>query len=188
MSRRDLPNLITIIRVLLVGPLIWYLWAERYGAALTVALVAGLSDALDGYLAKRYGWESRIGGILDPIADKLLLVSSFIMLGLAGLIPMWLVILVLLRDLVIVAGATLFHALIARLDPEPTPISKTNTTFQILLVLGVLLQQLIEPFPAGLVPGLVALTAVTTLASGLHYVWTWSRFSFRLSRRNASDE
>lgn len=188
MSRRDIPNLITILRVLLVAPLMWYLAAERYAAALAVALVAGVSDALDGFLAKRYGWESRIGGILDPIADKLLLVGSFVMLGLAGLIPLWLVALVLLRDLVIVTGAALFHALIARLEPEPSPISKTNTTFQILLVLAVLLQQLIAAFPAGIVTGLVLLTAATTLASGVHYVWAWGRLTYRLSREGAGDE
>lgn len=188
MSRRDIPNLITIIRVLLVAPLIWYLAVERYAAALAVALVAGVSDALDGFLAKRYGWESRIGGILDPIADKLLLVGSFIMLGFAGLIPVWLVVLVLLRDLVIVVGAALFQALIARLEPEPSPISKINTTFQILLVLAVLLDQVIEAFPADLVTGIVLVTAATTLASGAHYVWIWGRLTWRLSRRETPNE
>lgn len=188
MSRRDIPNLITIIRILLVAPLMWYLAVERYAAALAVALVAGVSDALDGFLAKRYGWESRIGGILDPIADKLLLVGSFVMLGLAGLIPIWLVVLVLLRDLVIVVGAALYQALISRLEPEPSPISKINTTFQIVLVLAVLLDQLIGAFPAELVSGLVLLTAATTFASGAHYVWAWGRLSWRLARPGAADE
>lgn len=188
MNRRYIPNLITVLRFLLVAPLVWYLWADRYGAALSVALVAGVSDALDGFLAKRYGWESRLGGILDPLADKLLLVCSFIMLGLAGLIPMWLVVLALFRDLVIVVGATLFHTLIVRVEPEPTPISKINTTCQILLVLVVLLAQLIVWLPGGLVDGLVILVAVTTLASGGHYVWAWGRLAWRLSSPEAADE
>lgn len=188
MSRRDLPNLITIIRVLLVAPLIWYLSVGRYGAALAVALVAGISDALDGYLAKRYGWESRIGGILDPLADKLLLVGSFIMLGLAGLIPIWLVVLALLRDLVIVTGAVLFNSLIARVDPEPSFLSKINTTCQILLVLTVLLAQLFAWIPGGLIAALVILTALTILSSGGHYVWAWGRLAWRASRREAADE
>lgn len=188
MSRRDIPNLITIVRVLLVAPLIWYLSMERYGAALGVALVAGASDALDGYLAKRYGWESRIGGILDPLADKLLLVGSFVMLGLAGLIPVWLVVLALLRDLVIVVGATLFNTLIKRVEPEPSLLSKINTTCQILLVLAVLLAQLFAKLPGGLVDGLVILTAVTTVASGAHYVWAWGRLAWWLSRREPVDE
>lgn len=188
MSRRDLPNLITIMRVLLVAPLVWYLAVERYSAALAVALVAGVSDALDGFLAKRYGWESRIGGILDPIADKLLLVGSFVMLGLAGLIPVWLVALVLLRDFVIVAGATLFQALIARLEPEPSPLSKINTAFQILLVLVVLLAQIVAAMPEGLVSALVIMTALTTVVSGVHYVWAWGRLSWRMARGDTADE
>lgn len=188
MSRRDIPNLITIIRVLLVAPLVWYLSVERYAAALAVALVAGASDALDGFLAKRYGWQSRIGGILDPLADKLLLVGSFVMLGLAGLIPMWLVVLALLRDLVIVAGALLYNSLIERVEPEPSPISKTNTACQILLVLVVLLAQLIAGFPAAVVEALVILTAVTTVASGAHYVWAWGRLAWRLSKAESADE
>lgn len=188
MSRRDIPNLITVIRVLLVAPLVWYLSLERYGAALAVALVAGISDALDGFLAKRYGWESRIGGILDPLADKLLLVGSFIMLGLAGLIPVWLVVLALLRDLFIVVGAILFNILIEKVEPEPSLVSKVNTACQILLVLAVLLAQLIARMPGGIVDGLVILTAATTLVSGAHYVWAWSRLAWRLSHREPADE
>lgn len=188
MNRRDLPNLITIVRVLLVAPLVWYLSAGRYGAALAVALVAGLSDALDGYLAKRYGWESRIGGILDPLADKLLLVGSFVMLGLAGLIPIWLVVLALLRDLVIVIGAILFNTLIERVEPEPSLLSKFNTTCQILLVLAVLVAQLVAWISGAVIQVLVILTAVTTFASGVHYVWTWGRLAWRLSPREAADE
>lgn len=188
MNRRDIPNLITIVRVLLVAPLVWYLSAGRYGAALAVALVAGVSDALDGFLAKRYGWESRIGGILDPLADKLLLVGSFVMLGLAGLIPIWLVVLALLRDLIIVTGATLFNTLIERVEPEPSLLSKINTTCQILLVLTVLVAQLFAWVPGGFVEALVVLTAVTTLTSGGHYVWAWGRLAWRISRQEAADE
>lgn len=182
MSRRDLPNLITVMRLLLVAPLVWYLVMERYGAALVLAIVAGASDALDGYLAKRYGWSSRLGGILDPIADKLLLVSGFIMLGLSGLLPVWLVALVMLRDLVIVVGAALYHWLVARLEPAPSVISKINTTIQIVLLLAVLLAQVFPAFPGAMVYWLIWLTALSTATSGLHYVWSWGMMAWRVSR------
>jgi len=161
------------MRLFLVAPLVWFLAMERFHDALAVTLVAGVSDALDGFLAKRYGWSSRIGGILDPIADKLLLVGGFITLGYAGLLPVWLVVLVLARDLVIVVGAALFHWLVARLQPEPSYLSKINTTVQILVLLAVLLAQVIQGFPPELVRGLIWLTAFTTAASGMHYVWVW---------------
>lgn len=188
MTRRDLPNLITIMRLALVAPLVWYLLMERYGAALAIALVAGLSDALDGYLAKRYEWSSRLGGILDPIADKLLLVSGFVALGLSGLLPLWLVALVLLRDLVIVVGAALYHWLVARLEPEPSGFSKVNTAFQITLLLAVLLSQVLAGVPDALVEGLVWLTALSTGVSGAHYVWTWGRLTWRQTRGGAVHE
>jgi cardiolipin synthase len=96
----DIPNIITVFRFLLVPPLVLLLLNHQYGAALIVFGVAGFSDALDGFLAKRYGWSSRMGALMDPLADKLLLVSSFVTLGWLGWIPLWLVALVILRDVI----------------------------------------------------------------------------------------
>lgn len=172
---RDIPNVITVFRFLLVPPVVILLLQERFTAALIVFGVAGFSDGLDGFLAKRYDWRSRLGSILDPLADKLLLVSSFVTLGWLGLIPAWLVLLVILRDLVIVAGATFYHMRIEQFDAEPSVASKLNTATQILLVLAVLFSFGIQTVPVILMDVLLYSVLATTLWSGFDYVWTWGQ-------------
>jgi len=178
MKPRDIPNLITLFRFLLVPPLVWLLLNDRFAAALAVFVVAGFSDALDGYLAKQYQWSSRLGALLDPLADKLLLVASFVTLGWLGWIPVWLVVLVCTRDLVIVSGAVCYHFLIERLTADPSLISKLNTLAQILLVLAVMGNH-IYTLPALWMDVLIYSVCVSTLWSGLDYVWTWSRKALR---------
>jgi cardiolipin synthase len=172
---RDIPNVITAFRFLLVPPVVILLLQERFTAALVVFGVAGFSDALDGFLAKRFDWRSRLGGIMDPLADKLLLVSSFVTLGWLGLIPAWLVLLVILRDLVIVAGATFYHMRIEQFEAEPSIASKLNTAAQILLVLAVMFSFGIQALPAILIDVLSYSVLATILWSGFDYVWTWGR-------------
>lgn len=123
---RDIPNLITGLRILLVAPFLWLLLKEHYGAALVLFAVAGVSDALDGFLAKYYGWTSELGGILDPIADKLLLLGAILALGWLHELPGWLVMLVLVRDALIVGGAISYHLMIARFQAAPLMISKAE--------------------------------------------------------------
>lgn len=188
MTRRDLPNLITGLRILLVGPLVWLMAAGEFAWALGIAVIAGASDGLDGFLAKRYNWKSRLGGILDPVADKLMLVLSFLALGVAGLLPMWLVVLVLLRDAIIVIGAIIFSLTIASLEATPTALSKFNTLLQIVLLLGVLINQILPQFPATAIVVLVIATAVTTAASGLQYVVVWGRRAWDLTWQTGHDE
>ena len=175
MKASDLPNAITVFRFLLVPPVVLLLLNDRFGAALIVFGVAGISDAVDGFLAKRFHWTSRIGALLDPLADKLLLVCSFITLGWLGLIPAWLVAVVILRDLVIVAGALTYHFCIEQVSADPTLVSKLNTFAQILLVLAVLFSSGIHVLPALLLDTLLYSVLVSTLWSGADYVWTWSR-------------
>ena len=172
---RNLPNLITALRMLLVVPLCWLIGDARYEGALVIAAVAGLSDAVDGYLAKRYGWQSWLGGILDPIADKLLLMAGFLWLAFAGDVPAWLAALVIGRDLVIVGGAVAYYYLIGRFDAAPTLLSKLTTVVQIVFVLGELLRlsDLVE-MPDAAREAAIAVTALLTLASGVHYVVVWS--------------
>lgn len=172
---RHLPNALTGLRMLLVAPLAWLILAARYDVALVIATVAGISDALDGFLAKRCGWQSWLGGILDPIADKLMLVACFVSLGLVGAHPEWLTWLVVGRDVVIVAGAVAYHNLIGRISAQPTLFSKFTTCIQITYVLA----QLVNlstwfSLPRGLLVYLVWLTAVFTVASGVQYVVVWS--------------
>ncbi|WP_300615804.1 CDP-alcohol phosphatidyltransferase family protein [Dokdonella sp.] len=180
---RHLPNLITGLRILLVVPLCWLIADRRYDAALLVAAVAGASDALDGFLAKHCGWQSWIGGMLDPIADKLLLTAAFLSLWLVGELPLWLVGLIVGRDLVIVAGATAYHWVIGRFDAEPSVLSKLTTAVQILFVLLELLHLsgwlVVAESVRG---GLAILTAAVTLASGMHYVVVWGARARRAKR------
>jgi len=171
----DLPNIITFFRFLLVIPVVLLLLNRRYEEALLVFALAGFSDALDGYLAKRYRWTSRLGALLDPLADKLMLVSGFVTLAWLGLIPLWLVGLVILRDVVIVTGAIVYNMRIEKLDAAPSIVSKLNTLAQILLVLAVIYSHAVEPLPHFWMNVLISGVLVSTLWSGLDYVWTWGR-------------
>jgi cardiolipin synthase len=137
---RHLPNLITALRILLVLPLCWLIDSGRYDGALVVAAIAALSDALDGWLAKRFGWQSWIGGMLDPVADKLLLTAAFVWLALAGDMPGWLAALVIGRDLAIVAGAVVYHNVVGPFDAAPSRLSKATTAIQLAFVLAELLR------------------------------------------------
>lgn len=186
---RHLPNLITALRIALVLPLCWLIGAGRFDAALLVAAIAGLSDALDGFLAKRFGWETWIGGMLDPIADKLLLMAAFVWLALSGELPTWLAVLVVGRDLAIVLGAIAYHNLIGRFDAAPSRLSKLTTVIQIMFVLVELLRlSHWIALPAPLRSICIAVTAGFTLASGLHYMLVWGARALRSTRPRNQDE
>jgi cardiolipin synthase len=179
MKAADLPNAITVFRILLVPPVVVLLLYDRFAAALIVFSVAGVSDALDGFLAKRFDWTSALGALLDPLADKLLLLCSFVTLGYQGAIPLWLVLLVIVRDLVIVGGALSYHFLIEPVAAAPSRISKLNTLLQILLVLGVMFNRGVQTLPAHWLHFLIYAVLASTLCSGLDYVWTWGRRAWR---------
>ncbi len=172
---RDIPNLISLLRILLVFPVIYLLLHQQYRAAMLLFFVAGLSDGLDGFLARHFHWQSHLGGILDPLADKFLLVSVYLCLGWLGALPLWLVGLVILRDLVIVGGALAYHFRVERLEASPSLVSKLNTLLQILLALLVVYDLGFTPLPEGLLTGMLWGVAITTLLSGVDYVVSWSR-------------
>ena len=174
MRLRDIPNLISVLRILLTLPIVWLLFEHEFSYALLLFAVAGFSDGLDGFLAKRFGWQSHLGGLLDPLADKALLMSSFLVLGGLGLIPVWLVILVIFRDLTIVGGALYYNFSVEELDADPSLISKLNTLLQILLVLLIVTDAGPYPLPDSLLLFLTWATGLTTLVSGVAYVWVWS--------------
>jgi cardiolipin synthase (CMP-forming) len=171
--------------MLLVVPLAWLIREGRYDAALLVAAVAGLTDALDGWFAKHFHWQSWLGGVLDPIADKLMLVGCFISLGLIGAHPEWLTWLVVGRDVVIVLGAVAYHNLVGRIDAQPTLFSKFTTCIQIAYVLAQLvsLSSWLD-LPPRFLTGMLWFTAACTVASGLQYVVIWSGKALRESRRS----
>ncbi|MCU7905234.1 MAG: CDP-alcohol phosphatidyltransferase family protein [Candidatus Thiodiazotropha sp. (ex Epidulcina cf. delphinae)] len=174
MQAKDIPNLISVLRILLTLPTVWLLFEHEFSYALILFAVAGFSDGLDGYLAKRFVWQSHLGGMLDPLADKALLMSSFLVLGGLGLIPIWLVILVIFRDLTIMGGALYYHFSVEEVDADPSLISKLNTLLQILLVLLVVTDAGPFPLPSQLLQTLVWATGFTTLVSGAAYVWIWT--------------
>jgi cardiolipin synthase len=172
---RDIPNIISFVRLLAVMPVVYLLLEQQFGWALALFAAAGLSDGLDGLLAKRYGWQSRLGGILDPLADKALLVACFLVLGALGRIPVWLVVAVITRDLVIVGGATLYNFRVEELEAAPILASKLNTLVQILLLVLVIADAGPLPLPDALLETLVWACLATVVVSGTQYVWVWSR-------------
>lgn len=170
----NLPNLITLARLCAAPVMVWLILDDAWMAAFVVFVLAGLSDALDGFIAKRFRAGTRVGGFLDPLADKVMLVSVFVALGLSGRLPAWLVILVVFRDLFIIGGALLVHTLTGRLEMEPLMISKLNTVAQFVLP-AVLLGGLGTGL--GVAPielALVYIVAATTLASGAAYIVVWA--------------
>jgi cardiolipin synthase (CMP-forming) len=171
-SLSHLPNLITLARIALVPVLILLLKDQDYANGLIVFVIAGASDALDGYLAKHLNVQSRLGAILDPVADKLLLVSAYVMLAVLGHIPFWLVLVVVFRDLLIVGGYMLYTSHAGPVKMRPSILSKLNTLMQITLVAVILAQQAARlTWP--LAETLVYVVLVTTVVSGAHYLWSW---------------
>jgi cardiolipin synthase len=156
-----------------VPVLILVLKDQDYAAALVVFLVAGASDALDGFIAKRFGFTSHLGAVLDPVADKVLLVGAYVMLTLLGHLPFWLVLTVVFRDLLIVGGYLVYTSLHGAVRMQPTPLSKFNTLAQIALVAAILVHETMRWEWLALIEGMTWLVLVTTVASGAHYVWLW---------------
>lgn len=184
MRLRDIPNLLSLVRMALAIPIALLLLHEWYRAALLIFIAAGLSDALDGYLAERFSWHSRLGSILDPLADKVLLVTNYVVLGWMGAIPLWLVATVIGRDVVVVSGALIYHALIGRYEMAPSMASKLNTVLQIVLVVAVVASLGIVSLPPWVLNGLVYGVLVATVWSGVDYVWTWGSQAFRARSRS----
>lgn len=173
MTRKDIPNAISIARILLVAPIAYLLLNESYTVALILVVIAAVSDALDGFLAKRYGWTSQVGSFLDPLADKLLLVSCFLVCIVIDLMPAWLFAVILIRDLVVAFGALGYHFMVEAFHGEPPFSSKLNTAFQIIyLVMLISSQQLIN-VPATWLDFALYSVAATTAISGLEYIWVW---------------
>lgn len=172
---RHLPNALTLMRCALTIPMTLYLLERAFPHALGVFFIAGLSDGLDGYLAKRFGWQSRFGAIADPLADKLMLICGFIALTIVGVLPWWLTVLVVVRDVVIVSGAFTFHRLFGPYDMQPSVLSKLNTLTQILFLCAMLLHLSFLPVSAIWIQAAIVIVTLTTVSSGVHYVWVWGK-------------
>jgi len=183
---RHIPNILTLFRVVLVVPIAVSLLEGRPLTTLVLFALAGITDGLDGYLARRFNWQSRLGGILDPLADKILLLVVYCVLGWMTLLPVWLVVAVVLRDVVIVSGFLVYQVRISQVDTAPLLVSKFNTVLQIGLVLLVVLAQVGMSLPEWLLTGLIFAVLSTTVISGVGYVWVWSRKAIRHSDGSTS--
>jgi cardiolipin synthase len=170
-----IPNAISIMRILLIAPIILLFVYGEFGWALGLFVIASLSDGLDGYIAKKYDWNTRLGAFLDPAGDKLLVAWSFGTLAFLGQIPVWLAVIVILRDVLIVAGSFIYHYLVRRLEGEPTVISKLNTGLEFAFLIAVMSEAGFG-WPNDItITVLGAAVLVTVVISGYDYVSNWIR-------------
>lgn len=171
----NLPNIISLGRLLSVPVVIYLILNDFMTAAFWLFIAAGISDGLDGYLAKALGQSSALGAYLDPIADKVLLVGVYLTLGQAGHLPTWLVIMVVFRDLIIVGGIILLHISNSGIRMRPLLISKVNTAAQIALIALVLVELGLKIDLGGFLNVLIYVVGATTIASGASYIINWGR-------------
>ena len=174
MKLNQIPNVISVIRILLVAPVVYYLVNQQYEMAWWLFVIAGISDGVDGFLARHFHWQTELGATLDPIGDKLLMVFSYLTLGWMAQLPAWLVALVIARDVIIVVGTLIYRRLTGDKAIEPLYISKVNTVFQILLVVVVIYSLAFQVLPAWLSMSLIYIVALTTISSGISYVYVWT--------------
>lgn len=179
MNRTHIPNILSISRLILILPFIGFLYQHEYKIVLYIFLLAGFTDALDGWLARQFHWQSIWGSRLDATADKLLICVSFVTLAILGKLSWWLVILVFLRDITISFGALAWFWLIQyEFSFTPTFISKINTTLQLGLVALCLFELALVSLPWYFLETLTAATALTTTWSYIDYVWTWGKKAY----------
>jgi len=172
---RHIPNAITITRLVLVLPIAVFIAEEKFLMALILFTVSGLSDGLDGFLARRYGWVSAFGRLIDPLADKLMMMTTTIVLGLLGHFPMMLVLLIVAKDVAILGGVFSYTSLAGFPKIQPNLLGKVTTATQIVLLVAVLINL---SFPGALPENFYFawfwVVAVMTGFDGISYLWLWS--------------
>jgi cardiolipin synthase len=172
---RHLPNFICLIRIALIWPTVDALQAGHYWTALMLVAVCAVSDGLDGWLAKRFNWTSHLGKILDPLADKLLLVALFLTATWINLVPWWLAAIVVARDVMIGLGSVVFRIWFGPLYGRPTILSKINTGMQLAVALAAILGAASGLPTPEMVTALAFVTLLTTIASGADYLTAFTR-------------
>ena len=172
---KQVPNILSLLRIGMVPIVVVLLNDHLYESALFVFVIAGITDGVDGFIAKRFNAQSELGAMLDPMADKLLLVSTYIMLTMANHLPFWLLVLVIFRDVVIIGGYWMLWALGDQPKIIPSWVSKLNTLLQILLVIMVLVNLAGWLHMQWLIDFLIYSVCATTLVSGVDYVWHGSK-------------
>ena len=171
--KRHIPNLITLFRCLLIIPIIIMLLEQHYHAAFYLFILAGLSDGIDGFLARAYDWRSRLGSIADPLVDKLFIISTLLVLTFIHQVPLWLLVIVLLRDVLLVAAVSFDYLRGYYYDIQPTLISKINTVIQVLFIVSIMAKLGPLNIAAWVIHTLMILMCVTTVLSYLDYSIQW---------------
>ena len=184
---RHLPNIICLVRLALIWPVAVALYGGQYGLALVLFVAAAVSDGLDGYLAKRFNWVSDLGKVLDPAADKLLLVTVFIECTWLGLVPWWVTAAAVARDVMIALGALVYRVWFGPLRGRPTIISKINTGAQLLYLMAVMAGAAVAFPPYGVRRALALIVFATTTLSGLNYVQAFTRRAWTMVSERESD-
>jgi cardiolipin synthase len=169
----------------LIWPIVSALSRQEYVIALALFLIAAVSDGLDGFLAKHFGWQSELGKFLDPSADKLLLVIVFVSLTWFGLVPRWLTVAAIARDFMISAGALVYRLWFGPLHGRPSVLSKINTAAQLLYLAAVMAFAAFGLPPEEMVAALAVITFCTTVISGAEYVSSFTRRAWHMPARSA---
>jgi cardiolipin synthase len=182
----NIPNTITILRIMVVPVLVYLLLQGEYCASIWVLLGAGLSDALDGFIARRFNLCTDLGAVLDPLADKILIIASVLALAWGRLLPWWLAFVIAARDLIIIGGATAYYRRAGRLEMSPSIPSKLNTFVQICMVFLILGIASGMVKTAGWLPALFGCALFTTVFSGMHYIVVWGQKGAALKKKAAS--
>ncbi|MFA5170973.1 MAG: CDP-alcohol phosphatidyltransferase family protein [Sulfuriferula sp.] len=175
----NLPNIISLLRLLLVPVVIYLLALSAYGYALAVFLLASVSDGVDGWIARHYHLQTKFGAMMDPVADKLIILSCLLMLTWQGLIPLWLALFMLVRDMVIVLGAFAYRRVTGHVEITPTFMGKTHIFLEFSLLCLVLANAAAIVSVTSWLPILFMLVSATAVLSGAQYVWIWSRRTAR---------
>jgi cardiolipin synthase len=175
----QIPNILTVLRIILILPFALCVYQANYLCALLIFFIAGLSDGVDGFLARQFNWKSRFGAIADPLADKLLLITAYIMLTWTGHLPLWLLLLILGRDLIIVIGALLYHYFVSHYEVKPSILGKACTLLQIVYVLTLIINLAGWPMPLWAIEYGLYSVALITIISGLHYIIAWGFKAYR---------
>jgi|SRR5437667_3080349 len=179
---RHVPNILTLIRLGLIPVMAYYLLLQAYAMALLIFLVAALTDLADGYIARRFKLTSSFGATLDPIADKLSMLVATVLLAWLLLLPIWLAIAIVVRDILIVAGALAYRITLGHVEIAPTRLSKANTFIEFTVLLLVMAAAAGWIDTGAWIATVFLIVFITVIASGAQYVWLWGRKAISESR------
>jgi len=171
----QVPNAISIFRLLLVLPIAVTIFEGEFVFCLALFCIAGISDGLDGYLARKYDWVTAFGKIIDPLADKLLLLVTTVMLGLFGHFPLMVLFLMITKDLAVVGGVLVYTVLAGFPEVRPLLVGKVTTVLQILLIGYIMITLVVNmPVASMFTPVLVWIVVIATISNGCSYLWLWT--------------